>query len=93
MAWAYSYRLLPAVSIRETTCGMARAAVEQPLGIPSRKSQSFPSVKVGIDLLAQRLTHHKLYRGKTLREKLFHPTTRGVAYPGGEVERIMRQIE
>lgn len=88
--YGLDYRLLPAISIRETLCGVTARQENNRWGYhPGR--QSFPSIKLGIDFLAHRLTQHKLYKGKSLQEKLFtfNPRT---AYPK-EVERIMRQIE
>jgi hypothetical protein len=88
--YGLDYRLLPAVSIRETQCGVAEKPQNNLWGYhPGR--QSFPSVKVGLDFLAHRLTQNPLYKGKTLQGKLFTYNPRP-AYPK-EVERIMRQIE
>lgn len=84
------YRLLPAVSIRETLCG-ATAGDENNFWGYHPGHQSFDSIEAGIDFLAQRLAQHRLYRGKTLREKLFTYNPRA-AYVE-EVGRIMRQIE
>ncbi len=88
--YGLDYRLLPAVSIRETLCGMTERQQNNRWGYhPGR--QSFPSIEVGIDFLARRLSQHPLYKGKTLQDKLFtyNPLP---AYPD-EVKRIMRQIE
>jgi hypothetical protein len=88
--YGLDYRLLPAVSIRESRCGAAETQQHNHWGYhPGR--QSFPSIEAGIDFVAQRLTQHKLYKGKTLEDKLFTYNPRS-AYPG-EVQRIMRQIE
>jgi hypothetical protein len=86
--YGLDYRLLPAVSIRETLCGRTEKRQHNPWGY---HHQNFPSIEVGIDFLAQRLTQHPLYQGKTLQGKLFtyNPLP---AYPE-EVKRIMRQIE
>jgi hypothetical protein len=86
--YGLDYRLLPAVSIRETSCG--RGAKQQN-NFWGYHRQSFSSIAVGIDFLAQRLTQHPFYRGKTLQDKLFVYNPRA-AYPD-EVKRIMRQIE
>jgi hypothetical protein len=88
--YGLDYRLLPAVSIRESLCGMAEKQAHNLWGYhPGR--QSFTSVEAGIDFLAQRLTQDALYKGKTLRDKLFTYNPRS-AYPE-EVRQIMRQIE
>jgi hypothetical protein len=87
-SYGLDYRLLPALSIRETLCGRAERHQHNPWGY---HHQSFPSLEAGIDFLAQRLTRHPLYRGKTLHDILFtyNPLP---AYPE-EIKRIMRQIE
>jgi hypothetical protein len=86
--YGLDYRLLPAVSIRETLCGKATRQENNHWGF---HRQSFPSVQVGIEFLARRLSQHRFYKGKTLQDKLFayNPLP---AYPE-EVKRIMRQIE
>ncbi len=89
-AYGLDYRVLPAISIRETGCGKAAKPENNLWGFhPGR--QSFSSVGAGIEFLARRVMQHPAYRGKTLHEKLFtyNPLP---SYPG-EVERIMRQIE
>jgi hypothetical protein len=83
------YRLLPAISIRETTCGVAEKQHNRWGYHPGR--QSFTSVEAGIDYVARQLAENPPYRGKTLREKLFTYNPRP-AYPD-EVKHIMRQIE
>lgn len=86
--YGLDYRLLPAVSIRETQCGRTEKQPHNPWGY---HHESFPSTEIGIDFLAHRLTQHPLYRGKSLQGKLFTYNPRST-YPQ-EVERIMRQIE
>jgi hypothetical protein len=82
------YRLLPAVSIRETLCGRTEKQPHNPWGY---HQESFPSTEIGIYFLAHRLTQHPFYKGKTLQDKLFTYNPRP-AYPE-EVKRIMEQIE
>lgn len=88
--YGLDYRLLPAVSIRETLCGITEKQQHNHWGYHPGH-QSFPSIEAGIDFLAQRLTRNPLYKDKTLRDKLFTYNPRD-EYPD-EVERIMRQIE
>jgi hypothetical protein len=88
--YGLDYRLLPAVSIRESLCGLAEKQSHNLWGYHPGH-QSFPSIEAGIDFLAQRLTQHPLYKGKTLQDKLFTYNPRP-AYPA-EVHWIMRQIE
>jgi len=88
--YGLDYRLLPAISIRETLCGVTAKQPNNHWGYhPGR--QSFPSIEVGLKVLGQRLAQNPLYKGKTLQAKLFtyNPLP---AYPD-EIERIMRQIE
>jgi hypothetical protein len=83
------YRLLPAVSVRETLCGIA--AVENNWWGFHNGTEGFPSIEAGIDFMAHRLAEHPYYKGKTLQQKLFTYNPRP-AYPG-EVARIMQKIE
>jgi hypothetical protein len=88
--YGLDYRLLPALSIRETHCGIQEDTRNNHWGYhPGR--QAFNSIEAGIDFVAQQLAKRPPYRGKTLQEKLFvyNPLPE---YPG-EVMRIMRQIE
>ncbi len=88
--YGLDYRLLPAVSIRETACGKGAKELNNLWGYhPGR--ESFSSIAAGIEFLAHRLTQHPFYKGKTLQDKLFIYNPRA-AYPE-EVRRIMRQIE
>ncbi len=88
-AYGLDYRLLPAISLRETTCGVTEKNNNRWGYHPGR--QSFPSVEAGINFLARHLAEEPPYAGKTLRQKLFtyNPLP---AYPG-EIQRLMRQIE
>lgn len=88
--YGLDYRILPAISIRETLCGVAERQQHNRWGYHPGH-QTFPSIEVGIDFLAQRLTQHPFYKGKTLQNILFTYNPRP-AYPD-EVTRIMRQIE
>ena len=88
-SYEIDYRLLPAISVRETTCGLWEQQNNR-WGYHSGH-QSFDSVEDGIYFLAHRLANGYFYRGKSLEEKLFtyNPRQR---YPE-EIRRIMRQIE
>jgi hypothetical protein len=83
------YRLLPAISVRETTCGAAEH-INNHWGFHSGH-QAFATVEEGIDFVEHRLARGYYYRGKNVRDKL-STYNRHRAYPR-EVQRIMRQIE
>lgn len=88
--YGLDYRLLPAISIRETQCGVQERNVNNRWGYdPGRLA--FPSVEAGINYVARQLAENPVYKGKTLYDKLYtyNPLP---AYPD-EVRRIMRQIE
>ena len=87
--YGLDYRLLPAISVRETTCGLTEQDNNWWGYHPGRAA--FRSVEDGIDYVARQLGKEVPYRGKSLRQKLFTYNPRP-AYPG-EVEAIMRQIE
>ena len=83
------YRLLPAVSIRETRCGAAQWENNRWGYHPGL--QRFPSVSEGIEFMAWVLVEGEYYKGKTLEQKLLMYNHRP-AYTD-EVKQIMRQIE
>lgn len=87
--YGLDYRLLPAISLRETTCGWTQKDNNLWGYHPGR--MSFASVESGIEFLSRQLAKNPPYAGKTLREKLrtYNPRPAYLA----EVERIMKQIE
>jgi hypothetical protein len=88
-AHAIDYRLLPAVSVRETTCGQYDSGTNR-WGWDSARTQ-FESVESGIDFIADRLAAGGYYQGKSIEQKLFtyNPSTRYVT----EVKQLMREID
>jgi len=87
--YGLDFRLLPAISIRETQCGVEEWEHNRWGYHPGR--QTFPSVEVGINFVSWVLAEGPLYKGKSLHGKLFTYNPRE-AYPG-EVKRIMDQAE
>ena len=93
-SYGLDYRLMPALSIRETHCGIEEMRDDH-FGNnhwgyhPGR--QSFASVEAGIDYVARELAQGFYYRGKSLRDKLFtyNPLP---AYPG-EIQHLMAEID
>src|SRR5215469_13818051 len=83
--YGLDYRLLPAISVRETTCGLTAANNNRWGYHPGR--QSFPSVRAGIDFLTRQLAIKPPYAGKKVKEKLWTYNPRD-AYPE-EVQRLM----
>jgi len=86
---ALDYRMLPAISLVESTCG-AFERMNNRWGWDSVQS-GFPSVPAGIDYISGQLAEAPQYKGKTVKEKLFtyNPYPEYVR----QVERLMRQIE
>ena len=86
---ALDYRLLPAISLVESTCG-AFERMNNRWGWDSVQS-GFASVPAGIDYISEQLAENPRYKGKTMKEKLFtyNPYPRYVR----QVERLMHQIE
>jgi hypothetical protein len=87
--YAIDYRLLPALSLVESTCGRYER-MNNRWGWDSART-GFRSVPHGIHFLARQLANGKYYRGKTLDEKLrtYNPNP---VYPR-EIRRLMREIE
>jgi len=83
------YRLLPAVSVRESTCGR-HARLNNRWGWNSAKS-GFESLAHGIHYIARELVSGRYYRGKTIEGKLrmYNPNPN---YPG-EIRKLMLEIE
>ncbi len=86
--YGLDYRVLPAISIRESGCGKSAKPLNNLWGF---HQQDFASIKEGIEFLANRLMQHPYYKQKTLQQKLFTYNPKA-AYPE-EILRIMRQIE
>ena len=86
---AIDYRLLPAISLVESTCG-AFEKLNNRWGWASAQS-GFPSVPEGIEYVTTQLAENPRYKGKTLPEKLFtyNPYPQYVR----QVQRLMQQIE
>jgi hypothetical protein len=87
--YGLDYRLLPAISVRETSCGWTEKNNNR-WGYHPR-DQSFISVQSGIEFLSRQLAEQRPYAGKGLTQKLFTYNPRP-AYPA-EVEHLMKQIE
>jgi len=83
------YRMLPAVSVRESTCGL-HARLNNRWGWDSART-GFQSVAHGIHYIAHELAFGRCYRGKTLEQKLhaYNPNPKYV----GEVKRLMFEID
>jgi hypothetical protein len=86
---ALDYRLLPAISLVESTCG-AFERLNNRWGWDSVQS-GFPSVPAGIDYITEQLAENPRYKGKTVREKLF--TYNPYKAYVHQVERLMHEIE
>jgi len=86
---ALDYRLLPAISLVESTCG-AFERLNNRWGWDSVQS-GFPSVPAGIEFITAQLAESPSYKGKTVKQKLFtyNPYKAYVR----QVERLMQQIE
>jgi hypothetical protein len=88
-AYSIDYRLLPALSVRESTCGQ-HARLNNRWGWDSART-GFESLAKGVRYIARQLASAPSYRGKTLEQKLraYNPNP---AYPA-EVLKLMREIE
>lgn len=87
--YALDYRFLPAVSVRESTCGQ-HDRLNNRWGWDAGRSR-FRSVSSGIYFVSSRLAESEYYKGKTLEEKLFtyNPDPQYVK----EIKTLMRQID
>lgn len=83
------YRLLPAISLVESTCG-AYQRLNNRWGWDSVQS-GFSSVPEGIDYISEQLAESPRYKGKSVREKLF--TYNPYPHYVKQVQRLMHEIE
>jgi hypothetical protein len=83
------YRILPALSVRESTCGRY-ARLNNRWGWDSART-GFESVAHGIHYIAHELAFARAYRGKTIDQKLraYNPNPSYVQ----QVKRLMNEIE
>ena len=83
------YRLLPAISVSESTCGQ-HSSVNNYWGWDNLQT-TFESVPHGIHFIAQELSGGRWYRGKTLKQKLeaYNPDPKYAR----SVQRLMHEIE
>jgi len=88
-SYSLDYRFLPAVSVRESTCG-AHTRLNNHWGWDNGRS-GFRSVKSGIYFVTSRLAYGEYYRGKSLDEKIlmYNPDPQYVR----EIKTLMRQID
>src|SRR5579872_5500933 len=87
--YSVDYRLLPAVSVRESTCGVYQRG-NNFWGWDSART-GFESVTRGIHFILRQLAWGRYYRGKSLDEKIhvYNPNPQYVR----EVRELMRQID
>jgi hypothetical protein len=85
---AIDYRLLPAISVRESTCGR-HSRLNNHWGWDSARS-GFSSVKAGIRYLARKLAFGERYKDQSVESKLkiYNPELQYAA----EVTRLMDEI-
>jgi len=87
--YALDYRLLPAISVTESTCGWYERGNNR-WGWNSARTK-FESVTKGIRFLARKLALGRDYRGKSVKEKLqtYNPRPEYVR----QVQSLMRQVD
>jgi hypothetical protein len=88
-AFQVDYRLLPAISLLESTCG-TNGRLNNYWGWNSAHS-AFDSVPAGIAFVTSQLAAGHPYRNKTLEQKLF--TYNPVGAYGRKVKHLMTEIE
>lgn len=88
-AYSIDYRLLPAVSVRESTCGVYQHR-NNLWGWDSART-GFESVSRGIRFILSQLAWGRYYRGKSLDQKLhvYNPSPQYVQ----QVRELMREID
>ena len=87
--YAIDYRLLPAISVLESTCGIYQRENNRWGWASARKG--FASFRAGLEYIAQQLSVGRYYKNKTLEEKvhMYNPRPQYARL----MERLMRQID
>jgi hypothetical protein len=83
------YRLLPAISVLESTCGIYER-LNNRWGWNNAKS-GFESIQAGIDFITTQLAEHEYYKDKQIADKLLEYNPR--PQYAKQIQRLMRQIE
>lgn len=87
--FAIDYRLLPAISVLESTCGIHQRLNNRWGWDSARKG--FASFRAGLEYIARQLAEGRYYKGKTLEEKvyMYNPKPEYVV----QVKKLMRKID
>jgi len=88
-AFDIDYRLLPAISVLESTCGIYQRLNNRWGWDSARKG--FASFRAGLEYIARQLAQGPYYRGKTLEEKvhMYNPKPEYAV----QVKKLMRKID
>jgi len=87
--YAIDYRLLPAISVLESTCGIYQRENNRWGWASARKG--FASFRAGLEYIAHQLAYGHYYKNKTLEEKvhMYNPRPQYAL----QLERLMRKID
>jgi hypothetical protein len=86
---AIDYRLLPAISVLESTCGIYQRANNRWGWASARKG--FATFRAGLEYIAHQLAEGRYYKNKTLQEKvhMYNPRPQYAR----QLESLMRKID
>ena len=87
--YAIDYRLLPAISVLESTCGIYQRQNNRWGWDSARKG--FASFKAGLEFIARQLSIGQYYKNKTLAEKVH--TYNPDPHYSKQVNKLMRKID
>lgn len=87
--YAIDYRLLPAISVLESTCGLYQRQNNRWGWASARKG--FSSFRAGLEYIAHQLANGRYYKNKTLGEKvrMYNPSPQYAR----QLEKLMRKID
>lgn len=87
--YAIDYRLLPAISVLESTCGIYQRENNRWGWASARKG--FASFRAGLEYIAHQLAEGRYYKNKTLEEKvrMYNPRPQYAR----QLESLMRKID
>jgi len=87
--YAIDYRLLPAISVLESTCGVHQR-LNNRWGWDSAR-RGFSSFRAGLEYIARQLSEGRYYKNKTLEEKvrMYNPNPQYAR----QIKKLMRKID
>lgn len=85
-----NYRILPAISVQESSCGRHYPVLTNNLWGWDSARTSFPSLREGLNFVAERLANGYYYKGKTL-DQILHAYNPNALY-APKIKALTKEI-